>query len=75
MIGGQPTGRHDAVHVRMADQGLPPRVEDRQHADLRPEMPRISGDLSERGRADLEEPRVQTGTVPIDQRQQCIAAA
>ena len=30
MIRGQATDRHNAVHVRMADQGLPPRVEDAQ---------------------------------------------
>ena len=75
MIRGQATGRHDAVHVRMADQGLPPRVEDAQDADLRAEMSRIGGDLAERRGARLEEPRVQPGTIPIGQRQQRHAAA
>ena len=70
MIGRQTTGRHDAMHVRMADQGLAPRVEDAQHADLRAEMPRVGGDLAERRRARLEEPRVQARAVPIGQRQQ-----
>jgi hypothetical protein len=27
VIGRQPSGRHDAVHVGMADEGLSPRVE------------------------------------------------
>ena len=70
MIGREPARRHDAVHVRMADQGLAPRVEDAQHADLRAEMPRVGGDLAERGGARLEEPGVQPGAVPIGQRQQ-----
>ena len=70
MIGREPAGRHDAVHVRMADQGLPPRVEDAQHADLRAEMPRIGRDLAERRRARLEEPGVQARAIPIGQRQQ-----
>ncbi len=58
------------MHVRMADQGLPPRVEDAQHADLRAEMARVGGDLAERRRARLKEPGVQTGAVPIGQRQE-----
>ena len=70
MIGGQSAGRHDAVHVRMADQGLPPRVEDAEDADLCAEMSRIGGDLAERGGARLKEPRVQARTIPIGQRQQ-----
>ena len=70
MIGREPTGRHDAMDVRMADQRLPPRVEDGQHADLGSEMPEIGGDLSERRRARLKEPAVQTRTVPIGQRQE-----
>ena len=60
MIGRQTAGRHDAVHVRMADQGLSPRVENAEHADLRAEMPRVGGDFAQRGRARLEEPGVQT---------------
>lgn len=70
MIGGQTTGRHDAVHVRMADQGLPPRVKDAQDPDLRAEMARISRHRAESRRAGVEEPRVQTGTMPIRQRQE-----
>ena len=61
---------HDAVDVRMADQGLPPRVEDAEHADLRAEMARVGGDLTERRRARLKEPRVQARAIPIGQGQQ-----
>ena len=35
-------------------------------------MPGIGGDLAERRRARLKEPRVQTRTVPIGQRQECM---
>ena len=70
MIRREATRGHDAVDVRMADQRLPPRVEDAQHADLRAEMARVGGDLAERGRARLEEPGVQARTIPIGQRQQ-----
>ncbi len=70
VVGREAPGRHHAMHVRMTNQGLPPRVEDAEHADLGAEMPRIGRDLAKRGRADLEEPCVQTGTVPINQRQQ-----
>ena len=54
----------------MADEGLPPRVQDAQHADLRAKMPRVRRDLAERCRARLEEPRVQARTIPIGQREQ-----
>ena len=70
MIGGQTTGGHDAMHVRMPDQCLPPGVEDAEHADLCPEMTRIRCDLTECRRARLQEPRVQTGPVPIGQGQE-----
>ena len=70
MIGREPTRRHDAVDVGMADQGLPPRVEDAQDADLSAEMSGIGRDLAERRCARLEEPGVQAGAVPIGQRQQ-----
>jgi hypothetical protein len=54
----------------MADQRLPPRVEDAQHADLRPEMAGVGGDLAERSGAHVKEPRVQTRAVSIAERQQ-----
>src|SRR5262249_32477203 len=61
--------RHDAVDMGMADQCLPPGVQDAEHADLRAEMARISRDLAERRRARVKECRVQTGAIPIGQRQ------
>src|SRR5579864_4167429 len=67
MVGRESTGRHDAMHVRVADQRLAPRVEDAEHADLRAEMARVRRDLSEGGGAQMKEPRIQTGTVPIRQ--------
>ena len=54
----------------MTDQGLPPRVEDAEHANLRTEMAGVGGDLTERRRAGLKEPGVQTSAVPIGQRQE-----
>ena len=62
--------RHDAMHVRMTDQRLAPRVQDGQHSDLRAEMPRIGRDLAQGRSAGLKQPRVQTGAVPIGQRQE-----
>ena len=56
MIRRETAGRHDAVHVRMADQGLSPRVEDAEETDLGAEMARIGGDLEQRRRARLKEP-------------------
>ena len=70
MIGRESTRRHDAVDMRVADQGLAPRVEDAQDADLRAEMPRVGRHLAERRRARLKEPRVQAGAIPIGQRQE-----
>jgi hypothetical protein len=70
MIGREPARRHDAVDVWMADQGLPPRMEDAQHADLGAKMARVGGDLAERRRACLEEPGVQAGAIAIGQRQE-----
>jgi hypothetical protein len=45
-------------------------MEDAQHANLGAEVARVGGDLAERRRARLEEPRVQTGAVSIGQRQE-----
>jgi len=53
----------------MTDQRLPPRVEDAEHANLRTEMAGIGGDLTERRRACLKEPPVQTRAIPRGQRQ------
>jgi len=70
MIWGQASRRHDAVDVRMADQGLPPGVEDAQYANLGAEMSWIGRDFAERGGARLKEPRVQARAISIGQRPQ-----
>ena len=75
MIRRQPARRHDTVDVRVADQRLPPGVEEAEHADLRAEMARVRGDFAERGGARLQEPRVQAGAVAIGQRQAAYAGA
>ena len=67
MIRREPAGRHDAVDVRMADQGLPPRVEDAQDADLRAEMARIGRDLAQRRRTGAGRARC-TGARHCDRR-------
>ena len=72
VIGRQTTGGCDTVDVRMADQGLPPRVEDAQYADLRTEMARVGRDLAERRCARVEEAGVQARAIPIGQRQQAM---
>ena len=70
MIGREAAGRHDTVHVGMADEGLAPRVEDAQATDLRPPMTRVGGDLAQRGRARLEEPAVDTTRIAVAERQE-----
>ena len=60
----EPAGRHDAVHMRMAHEGLSPGVQDGQSADLRAEMARVRRDLAQRRCARLEKPRVHLGGVP-----------
>ena len=59
MIGRQPARRHDAVDVWMPDEGLAPRVENAQDADLGAQVARIRGHLTQRGRTGLEEPGVE----------------
>ena len=56
--------------MRVPDQGLPPRVEDAEDANLRAEMARVGRDLAERRRAGVKEPRVQARAIPIGQGQQ-----
>ena len=46
---------HDAVHVRMMQQRLAPRVEDAEKAECGAEVLRRAGDLEERRRTRLEE--------------------
>jgi len=70
MIRRETARGYDAVDVGMADQGLPPRVEDAQDANRRAKMLRVGRDLAECRRARLKEPRVQARAIPIGQRQQ-----
>ena len=70
MIGRQTAGGYDTVHVGMADECLPPRVEDAEDADLCTEVARVGGDLTQRGRTRLEEPGVELCGVAIAERQQ-----
>src|SRR5262249_37523462 len=45
--GREPTGRNDAMNVRMKQQVLPPGMQNAEEADLRAKMLRIGGDLDE----------------------------
>ena len=56
----------------MPHEGLPPRVQDAQDADLGAQMARARGHLSQGGGTSLKEPRVQLRRVPVAQRQQCV---
>ena len=62
-IGRQAADRHHAVHVRMVQHLLAPRVEHTQQADRRTEMLRIGGDLEQRGGAGAEEQIVDDALV------------
>ncbi len=62
------TGRNDAVHVRMLDQGLPPGVEDAQETDLSTEVSGIGGDFEQRRRAGAKEQVIQARGVALAQR-------
>ena len=55
--------------MRMADEGLPPRVEDAEEADCRTEVS-ISGDREQRRRTRLKEQRLDQRRVPAAQREQ-----
>jgi hypothetical protein len=46
---------HDAMHVRVVQEGLPPGVEDAQKAERGAEVLRRPGDLEERRRTRVEE--------------------
>jgi len=54
----------------MTDEGLAPRVENAQAADLGSQVTRVGGDLAQRGRARLEEPVVDTTGIAVAERQQ-----
>ena len=68
MIGRETAGRHDAMHVRMADEGLPPRMEDAQEADRGTQVSRVGGDLEERGGARAKQELIQPRGVAAAQR-------
>ena len=68
MIGREASGRHDAMHVRMPDEGLAPGVEDAQEADLRAEVSRIGRDLKEGRRTRPEQQVIQARGVAMAQR-------
>jgi hypothetical protein len=70
MIRRQAAGRHDAVHVWMADQRLPPCVKNAEDPDLGAQMSGIGRDLAEGRRARLEQPGVQAGPIPMAERQE-----
>jgi hypothetical protein len=48
-VGSEPPGGHDAVQVRMMDEGLPPGVEDGEEADAGAEEARVGSDIEQRG--------------------------
>jgi hypothetical protein len=58
------------VHVRVPDECLPPGVEDAEDTDLRAQVTRVGGPLSQRGRTRLKEPGLQPRGVAIRERQQ-----
>jgi hypothetical protein len=47
-VRGQPAASYDAMHVRMMQQILPPRVQDRYEADLGAQMFGVGGDRAQR---------------------------
>jgi hypothetical protein len=69
MIRRHAAGRHDAVHVRMADQRLAPRVKNAEDPDLGAQMSGVGCDLAEGRGTCLEEPGIQPRTIPISQRE------
>jgi hypothetical protein len=56
----------------MPDEPLPPRMQDAQDADLRAQVARVGGHLTQGGGTRLKEPGVQPCGVAIRQRQQCV---
>jgi hypothetical protein len=62
---GNAAAWYDAMHVRMVQQILPPRVQDREEADLRAEMFRIGGDRAQRFGAGAEQHVVEHAFVLV----------
>ena len=56
---GNAAARYHAVDVRMVQQVLPPRVQDREEADLRARVFRIGGDRAQRRSAGAEQQIVE----------------
>ena len=56
-------GGHEAVHVRVVQQGLPPGVEEGEEADAGAEMTGIGGHLQERLRGGAEEQVVENARI------------
>ena len=54
-VGREAARGHDAVHVRMVQERLPPRVEDAEKAERGAQVLRRACDLQERRRTRLEE--------------------
>ena len=54
-VGREAARRHDAVHVRMVQQCLAPRVKDAEKAERGSEVLRRAGDLEERRRTRLKQ--------------------
>ena len=44
-VGGETSGRNDAVEVRMSQQVLSPGMQDRKEANVGSQVARIAGDL------------------------------
>ena len=63
VIRRQATGRYDAVHMRMSDQRLSPRMQDAQEPDLGSEVSGIGGTV-EGPLAD----RISQGPLPVGER-------
>ena len=55
------------MHMRMADEGLPPGVQDAPETDRRPEVTGISGDLEQRGGTRAKEEVIQERGVAAGQ--------
>src|SRR5580704_17155894 len=55
MVPRQSAAGNDTVNVGMALQGLPPRMQNTEEADLSPEVPGIGRDFQQRGGAGFEQ--------------------
>ena len=67
-VRGDAAAGYDAVHVRMVQQVLPPRVQDRDEADLRAQVLRIGGDRAQRLGAGAKQQIVERLLVLVRER-------